>query len=206
MIIYGASGHSKVIIDLINTIGNIEIDLVIDDNQEISRILDLKVSHKIPAELNDREMVLAIGNNSIRYKLAQKLKNPFCKPIIHPNAIISSLSELGVGSVVMAGAVVNPATRIGKHCIINTGSIIEHDVELSDYVHISPGAVITGNVEIGEGTQIGAGASVIPGVKVGKWSTIGAGAVIIEDVPAFSTVVGNPGKVIKINKEVYEQR
>ena len=58
---------------------------------------------------------------------------------------------------------------------------------------------MAGNVAVGEGTQIGIGAAVIQGVTIGKWATIGAGAVIIEDVPDFAVVVGNPGRVIKMN-------
>ena len=34
--------------------------------------------------------------------------------------------------------------------------------------------------------------------KIGEWCTIGAGAVIIKDIPDGATVVGNPGKIIKI--------
>ncbi|CAL43362.1 Putative acetyltransferase [Flavobacterium psychrophilum JIP02/86] len=46
---------------------------------------------------------------------------------------------------------------------------------------------------------MGIGASVIQGIKIGKWVTIGAGAVIIKDVPDFAVVVGNPGRIIKVN-------
>ena len=99
----------------------------------------------------------------------------------------------------MPQVVVNADVTIGKHCILNSGSIIEHDCVLSDYVHISPNASLAGNVSVGEGTQIGIGASVIQGITIGKWVTIGAGAVIIEDVPDFAVVVGNPGRVIKMN-------
>lgn len=69
---------------------------------------------------------------------------------------------------------------------------------ISDYVHISPNVSLAGNVEVGEGTHIGIGASIIQGIKIVKWCTIGAGAVIIKDVPDCATVVGNPGKIIKI--------
>lgn len=57
---------------------------------------------------------------------------------------------------------------------------------------------MAGHVEVGEGSHIGIGVSIIQGIKIGKWCTIGAGAVIIKDVPDGATVVGNPGKIIKI--------
>jgi len=61
---------------------------------------------------------------------------------------------------------------------------------------------LAGNVTVGEGSHVGIGASVIQGVTIGKWATIGAGSVIIKDVPDFATVVGNPGRIIKINKNI----
>ena len=64
-------------------------------------------------------------------------------------------------------------------------------------MHLSPGARLAGGVNVGEGTHIGLNASVIPNINIGKWCIIGAGAVIIRDVPDYSVVVGNPGKIIK---------
>jgi acetyltransferase EpsM len=97
----------------------------------------------------------------------------------------------------MPGVTVNSSTTIGAHCILNTNSSIDHDCILDNYVHISPNATLCGGISIGEGTHIGAGAVVIPGIKIGKWCTIGAGSVIINNIPDYSTVVGNPGKIIK---------
>ncbi len=54
---------------------------------------------------------------------------------------------------------------------------------------------------MGEGTHIGIGACVLPNINIGKWSIIGAGAVVIEDVPDNVIVVGNPAKVINVNKD-----
>ncbi|WP_026934179.1 acetyltransferase [Christiangramia echinicola] len=200
MIIYGASGHAKVIIDIIKSLPNHSIDLVIDDNPAINKLLDYEVEHELLDISPDREVVLAIGKNMIRYNLAGKLNIKFCSPLIHSSAIVSDSSMLGNGSVVMAQAVINSSAEIGEHCIINSGAMVEHDVYINDFVHISPGAIITGNVKIGTGTHVGAGATIIPGIEVGKWVTIGAGAVVIENIPDFAVVVGNPAKVVKFNK------
>lgn len=200
MIIYGASGHAKVIIDIIKSRNNHSIDLIIDDNPAINKILDYKVQHEAGKIMPDQEVVLAIGRNNIRYNLARKLDCNFCSPLIHNSAVISEDTFLGKGTVVMAQAVINSSTQIGEHCIINSGAIVEHDVQMEDFVHVSPGAIITGNVKIGIGTHVGAGATIIPGIEIGKWVTIGAGAVVIENIPDYAVVVGNPGKVIKFNR------
>ncbi|MGC9000652.1 DapH/DapD/GlmU-related protein, partial [Caldisericum sp.] len=63
---------------------------------------------------------------------------------------------------------------------------------------VAPGVHTGGSVFIGEGTLLGIGSSIIPGIKIGKWAVIGAGSVVIRDVPDYATVVGNPGKVIRI--------
>ena len=200
MIIYGASGHAKVIIDIIKSGNCHSIDLIVDDNPAIKTILNYKVEHQLGDNMQDQEVVLAIGKNNIRYNLAKKLKHHFCSPLIHTSAVVSEDAILGKGSVVMAQAVINSSTEIGEHCIINSGAMVEHDVYIEDFVHISPGTTITGNVKIGIGTQVGAGATIIPEIEIGKWVTIGAGAVVIENIPDYAVVVGNPAKVIKFNR------
>lgn len=198
VVLYGASGHCKVIIDIFQS-NNIDVDLIVDDNVNTKSILSKTVTYSKDLQLiaNDN-VILSIGNNKVRKKLANLFKVNFIKAV-HPNAIVSPFSKIDVGTVIMAGAILNPDVKIGKHCIINTGAIIEHDCIIDDFVHVSPNASLAGNVQVGEGSQIGIGAVVIQGIKIGKWTIIGAGAVIINDVPDYVTVVGNPGKVIKIN-------
>ncbi|MGA9589642.1 MAG: acetyltransferase [Salegentibacter sp.] len=204
MNIYGASGHGKVILDIIRSVSSEEIDFVIDDNPEIEEFAGKSVFHKLTSEVLNCETVFAIGKNRIRKKLSQDFKGPVASAIVHSSAVLSDSAKLGKGTVVMANAAINAAVAAGEHCIINTAAVVEHDVVLGDFVHISPGAVITGNVHIGEGTHIGAGAVIIPGIKIGKWVSVGAGAVIIRDIPDFAIVVGNPGKLIKYKSDENE--
>ena len=199
MIIYGASGHAKVIIDIISSKDQESIDFILDDDRSITNLLDFKVLHDWTDEMRDHKVVIAIGNNLTRKVVANKIKTVFCKALIHKSACISENVVIGKGTVIMPNAVINSSSKIGAHCIINTASVIEHDVFMEDYVHVSPSATVTGNVVIGEGSHIGAAATIIPGIKIGKWVTIGAGAVIINDIPDFAVVVGTPGKVIKFN-------
>ena len=196
VILYGASGHCKVIIDIFQC-NAVAVNLILDDNSKVKTILGKKVTNTKDYQLqkND-EVLLSIGNNKVRKALSKSLKVTFIKAI-HPNAVVSSFSKIGDGTIIMAGAIVNPDTTIGKHCIINTGAIVEHDCKIDNFVHVSPNASLAGNVTVGEGSQIGIGATVIQGIKIGKWVVIGAGAVIIKDVPDNATVVGNPGRIIK---------
>ena len=192
--IYGASGHAKVIIEILEEL-DIKINRIIDDNPEKKELL----GYSIFRETESNDISIAIGDNSIRYYLVNSLKDKKFPILIHPKATISKRAAIGEGTVVMAGVTINSEAQIGKHCIINTNASIDHECTISNFVHISPNTALAGNVTVGEGTHIGIGATVIQGIKIGKWCTIGAGTVVIRDVPDYAVVVGNPGKIIKYN-------
>jgi sugar O-acyltransferase (sialic acid O-acetyltransferase NeuD family) len=200
MYLFGASGHCKVIIDIIEICKTFKVKAILDDNPKFQSIYGVAVLKSSDINLIfDDFLFITIGNNLVRKKIS--LKYPLKYPVlIHPNAILSAHTSIGNGSVVMAGCVINPDVIVGNHCIVNTGTVIEHDCVLKDFVHLSPNVSLAGNVTIDEGSHLGIGCCVIQGVKIGRWATIGAGSVIIRDVPDYAIVVGNPGKIIKYNK------
>ncbi len=197
ILIYGASGHSKVVSSVAESIG-IEINAIFDDFTSLKFLNSYKVlgnyDSKYEPSLN---IIVAIGNNSIRKRITGTIFHDFTT-IIHGSSIFDKYSKIDIGSVVIHNSVIQRNTTIGKHCIINTNVSIDHDCIIEDFVHISPSATLCGNVVIGEGTHVGAGATIIPNINIGKWCVIGAGAVITKDVPDYSLVVGVPGKIIKI--------
>lgn len=194
--LYGASGHCKVIIDILLLNSN-KIGIIFDDDVNKKEILKILIKHSSRFDLTSNEnLILSIGNNYIRKQLSLKLNVNFVSAI-HPKAIVSNFVSIEKGTVIMAGAIINPEVKIGKHCIINTGAIVEHDCTINDFVHISPNSSLAGGVFVDEGAQIGIGAKVIQGIKIGKWAIVGAGAVVIRDVPDCAVVVGNPAEIIK---------
>ena len=199
MYLFGASGHGKVVIDIVkSSIKDFEIEAVYDDNPKVKTIADLPVFKTDVTILDDISLLwlISVGNNKFRKIVSEKIKGKFLQAI-HHRAVIGMSSEIGEGTVVMANAVINSNAKIGKHCVINSGAIVEHDCVIDDFSHISPNSALAGGVIIGEGTHIGIGACVIQGIKIGKWCTIGAGTVVIKDIPDGATVVGNPGRIIK---------
>lgn len=192
MYLYGASGHAKVIIDILNSQQE-TIKALIDDNNNLTELCGFPIVHSAKGL---SPLIISIGNNAIRKKIAEKLNCEFGIGI-HSSAIISPSSTIGDGTVVMQGAIVQAEATIGKHCIINTGATVDHECVLEDYVHISPNATLCGNVHVGEGTQIGAGSVVVPGVKIGKWSLVCAGSVVTKDIPDNCMAAGNRCKVLK---------
>jgi len=197
MYLYGASGHAKVIAEILSENG-IEIEGVYDDTPSVHTFKDypfLGVPQKIEAS---QKIIISIGNNACRKKIVCRIQANWGKAM-SKQANISASASLGEGTVVMKGASINADAVIGRHVILNTNCSIDHDCKIGDFAHVSPQAALAGNVIIGEGTHIGIGACVVQGVTIGKWVTIGAGAVIIRDVPDYAVVVGNPGKIIKYN-------
>ena len=193
--LYGASGHGKVIAEIAEE-QNLKITAFLDLDKSKSDLLGYNILHEIPK--SRIEIIISIGSNFVRKRIVQENDNFLFKTLIHPRSNISKRSRIDKGTVIMAGVSVNSDCKIGKHCIINTNASIDHDCIIHDFVHISPNVALAGSVIVGEGTHIGIGSSVIQGIKIGKWCTIGAGTVIIKDVPDGATVVGNPGKIIKI--------
>ena len=197
MILYGASGHAKVVSDAI-TDSNEKIIHLFDDNIAVKSFYNISVTpyqkNIYPKEL----LIITIGNNQHRKNIVQTVMHQFGK-IVHFSAIISSKVKIGEGSVVLQNATIQVETNIRDHCIINTACSIDHECEIDNFVHISPHATLCGNVKVGEGTHIGAGAIILPDIKIGKWSVVGAGSVIIGDVPDNIVIVGNPGRVIRDN-------
>ena len=193
VILYGASGHAKVIIDSIDSsFTNI---VLVDDNSEIEELFGLKVSSYNSYQNTDIPFVVSIGNNQTRRKIVETIKKDYIK-VIHPNSCVSNRSEIDEGSVIFANAVIQPATIIGKHVIINTKASVDHDCVIGDFVHIAPGATVCGGVNIGEGTFVGAGAVILPNINIGNWCTIGAGSVVTKNIKDGELWYGNPAKKI----------
>lgn len=193
MVLYGASGHCKVIIDILEA-NNIPIDFIVDDEPKIESLLGYEVRRNC---MTYDEAIVSIGSCEIRKKIVQNINVKKYLKAIHPSAIVSHRSTIDDGTVVMQGAIIQSCAKIGKHCIVNTGASISHDVKIGDFVHIAPHATITGNVEIGEGTWIGAGAVIKQGVRIGAWSMIGAGSVVVDDMPSGVIAFGNKCRVMK---------
>ncbi len=200
MILFGASGHSLVIKEILEA-ENRFVTQYIDDDRTKKMYDGIPVTNDYSTlDLLREEVIISIGNNAIRKKVAESLNANFTNAFAS-TAFISENVFVGVGTVVFNHVSVMSKVKIGKHCILNNNCSVDHECDLSDYVHIAPGVTLCGNVKVGKLSMIGAGATVVQGIKIGNHVTIGAGAVILSDVPDHAVVVGNPGRIIKYNNE-----
>jgi serine O-acetyltransferase len=106
----------------------------------------------------------------------------------------------------MFGLDVHPAALIGRRVLIDhgTGIVIGETAVLEDDVSMLQGVTLGGtgkNVgdrhpKIRRGVLIGAGAKILGNIEIGECAKIGAGSIVLEAVRPFTTVVGNPARVV----------
>lgn len=203
IIIYGASGHSRVIIDLIEQTGIHKIIGLVEDTGSVSNLMGYPVARDISTYL-DRGIkagLVAIGDNWQRNRLVTKILNK-CREFdfvtaIHPSVNKARDVVVGDGTVVMAGCNINPCTQIGNHCIINTGTSVDHDCIVRDFSSLAPGVTLGGNVVIGNYTAVGLGSSVIQKIEIGDHAVIGAGSVVVKNILSHCVAYGNPCKFVR---------
>lgn len=206
LIVIGAGGHARVLIDALRrTNRHILFATDTDPALEGRDVFGVRVEgpdeRVFDHDPNAVELVNGVGSVAAptnRQRVFERFTErgyPFAS-VVHPNAVVAESVELAEGVQVMAGAVIQAGARIGPNCLVNTGVSIDHDAVIAAHVHVAPGATLSGGVTVGETTHVGAGAVIIQQVAIGRNAVVGAGAVVVRDVPDGVTVVGVPARPI----------
>ena len=208
IVVFGAGGHAKVVIDLLFCLGGYEVRVVDDDPRKAgAELLGVRVegSCEDAAGLVRRgvqEAVIALGDNARREEMGLRAAGfGFRLPaLVHPRAVVSAHARIGDGTVVFAGGIVAADAVVGRFGIVNHGASVDHDCVLGDAVHIAPGARLAGNVAVGRRSTIGIGARILPGRRVGEGCIVGAAACVVGDIPDGVVVTGVPAKILRNNR------
>jgi serine O-acetyltransferase len=128
------------------------------------------------------------------------------------------LNEMGVPlaphamaylSRMVTGVEIHPAAKIGRALFVDHGSgvVIGETAEIGDNVTLYQGVTLGGtgfargkrHPTVDDDVVVGSGAKLLGPIHVGRGAKIGANSVVIHDVPANSTVVGNPGHPVRVD-------
>jgi len=122
--------------------------------------------------------------------------------------------EIGDGTKVGSFVEIQKNARVGRYCKISSHSFICEGVTIEDEVFIGHGVIFINDkvpratnaqdklqtdddwqpipTTVKRAASIGSGATILCGVTIGERAIVGAGAVVTKDVPADTTVIGNP--------------
>uniref|UniRef100_E6Q719 Transferase hexapeptide repeat containing protein n=1 Tax=mine drainage metagenome TaxID=410659 RepID=E6Q719_9ZZZZ len=205
LIIWGASGHAKVLSEFVEQC-DFRIVALFDQrkglNSPLPGIPVYQGEEGFATWLRERgepaAFAVAIGGGHGRDRIAihELLTGAglFAPALRHPTAFIAADAVIGAGSQILAQAAVCASVRVGNQCIINTAASVDHECRLGNGVHVAPGAHLAGLVTVEDFAFIGIGATVLPRIRIGKGSVVGAGAVVTRDVPDGVTVLGVPAR------------
>lgn len=200
LLLFGAGGHAKVVLDALLRLGvQRSAVAVADDDPSLHGTDFLGTPVGTDASCAARRFHVAIGSARARETVHARLlaQGRGAHGVTHPSASVSPLASLGSGVFVAAQAVVAPAARLGDGVIVNHGSVVDHDCAVGAFTHVAPRATLGGNVTIGRRVLVGAGAIVLPGVSVADDCIIGAGAVVTASILAPGTWVGVPARQLQ---------
>lgn len=195
LLIIGAGGHGKVVADTARSSGYDDISFLDDAWPEKLNNGAWQVRGR-PA-ISDSPTFCAVGNNIARETIFSTFELGDAPVLAHPSTIVSPTSQIGNGTLLVAGAIVNADARIGRGVILNTACSIDHDCEIADFAHISPGARLAGGVKVGRRSWIGIGAVVREGIHIGDDVVIGAGSVVVTNIENGAKVCGVPARTIR---------
>ena len=196
VIILGAGGHAKVIIDILSQRKTKILGVAsLNNSKKVNYDYKIFSDEEVIANFDSQEVNLVNGlgslpNDNKRYELSKKYLDFGFKfiTIIHTSSIISKDTDILDGAQIMAGAIIGPGSKVGEGTIVNSQSSIDHDCEIENYSHICPGVVCSGNVRIGSFVHISTGVSIINNINIGDNSIIYPGVTLLKDVPKNSIV------------------
>ncbi len=141
------------------------------------------------------------------HRLAHKL---YRMGLSFPARAISQLSRT------LTGIEIHPGAKIGRRFFIDHGMgvVIGETAEIGDDVLLYQGVTLGGTGKekgkrhptLGDHVVVGTGAKVLGNIRIGDHVKIGAGSVVVHPVPDHSTVVGIPGRVVRVRGESPEDQ
>lgn len=172
LLIVGAGGHGRCCQDIALRMGIYEtIDFLDDQMQGELPIVGAIDSLEQIQETYDHVFV-AIGNNSLRKEINQKIKEEKKTNLIDPTAVLSPSTRIGTSNILFPYTSVESRACIGDGCILCANSVINHDAVIQNYVLIYTNTTIRPNVVVEDEVKIGSNCCICMGVRIKEKTTI----------------------------------
>lgn len=209
--VYGASGCGRslmpVAVDQLQRIDDQEnsqivfIDDALDEDANVNGYTAMNYARFKSIDSDDKFVLIAIANSSIRQKIADKLVQDGISlwTVKGTTTLIMDAVSIAAGAALSPFVTIAANVTIGKCFHANLYSYVEHDCVIGDYVTFAPRVSCNGNIHIHDHAYIGTGAVIKQGTPdkplvIGKGAIVGMGAVVTKDVPAGAVVIGNPAR------------
>jgi len=168
LIIVGAGGHGRSVLELVRLAGTCRVLGFLDDllppgtevmgvpvwgpTTDLARLLARGIS----------AIHVAIGHNPTRAALHAQAQAAGLQiaTLVHPRACVAPSATLGAGCAVMALAVVGTEACLGNGVIVNVGAVVDHHARLGDHSHLGASATMAGSTSIGARAWLQAGSTI----------------------------------------------
>lgn len=215
--IIGAGGFGREVMPLayamLQQSGLIDYELVFVEEQKnhstVNHYAVLSVNEFVSHPASEKYFNIAIASHQVRERIANMMINRGARPfqINALNRVELENNVIGEGAIFCPFTTVTSNASIGKFFHANIYSYIAHDCVIGDYVTFAPYVQCNGGVIIEDYAYIGTGVVIKQGSQdrpmiIGKGATLGMGSVVTKSVPAYTTVVGNPARVLSSKESI----
>ncbi|NJN61439.1 MAG: acetyltransferase [Coleofasciculaceae cyanobacterium RL_1_1] len=209
-VVWGSSGHAKVLSSLISLTGGQVVALFDNNSSAVSALKEVPLFFgkngfqkwfDYQKSIDDTYGIAAIGGSRGNDRLEiHRLFHSYgieVKSLIHPTASVCLTATIGKGSQLLAQSLLAADAVIGKACILNHQASVDHECIIGDGVHLAPSSTLCGCVTLGNNVMIGAGATILPRITIGDNTVVGAGSTVTKNLPNNVVAIGTPARIVK---------
>ncbi|VEB96530.1 Acyl-[acyl-carrier-protein]--UDP-N-acetylglucosamine O-acyltransferase [Cedecea lapagei] len=201
--ILGGGGLGREVLVLarqINSAGRWSEIFIIDDFIAAKEMQGVKVVRSSEAVYDDVELVIAIGEPSVRETLAKQFitKCPLAT-LIHPQVFIPEDTKISAGCIIFPGVFISCNVTLGDNCIVQAQSVIAHDCTIGAHTVFASHVTLAGRCRLGERVFLGMSCAVKENTEIGNDVIIGMGAMVFTAISDRSIARGNPA-VVTVNE------
>ena len=206
--LYGAGGFGREVLPLARAQLGPDWRIVFIETEphaaEVNGVPLLSEDDFFAERASEHSFAIAIADSHARETIGQRCSRRGARAVslAAGNATVYDANRIGHGAILCAHTTITSNAEIGCHFHANIYSYVAHDCVIGDYVTFAPRVSCNGNVHIRDHAYIGTGAMIRPGIPggrpltIGEGAVVGMGAVVTRDVEPYTTVVGNPARVI----------